>query len=216
MVDMTNELLIASNILQWIALCAGGVILLGIARQVGLLHERSAPLGAMITDHGPGVGDKAPTFSIVDVKGQKRQIGDVNAAGHETLLMFTSPTCPVCDKLLPIIKSVAKAEGIDVMLISDGAEEEHKEFLSKHKLDGLPYVISSEVGIRFQVGKVPYGVLIDEEGVIKSKGLCNTREHLESLLEASRTGYSSLQEYIAKKKNGAAHAAPANEMRIGN
>lgn len=61
---MTNELLIASSVLQWAALCAGGIVLLGIARQVGLLHERSAPLGAMITDHGPGIGDNAPTFSI--------------------------------------------------------------------------------------------------------------------------------------------------------
>jgi len=78
---MTNELLIASSVLQWVALCAGGVVLLGIARQVGLLHERSAPLGAMITDHGPGVGDKAPSFSIIDVKGQKRQVGGEDPAG---------------------------------------------------------------------------------------------------------------------------------------
>lgn len=210
---MTTELLIASSILQWIALCAGGLVLLGIARQVGLLHERSAPLGAMITDHGPGIGDKAPSFSIVDVKGNKRQIGGENAAGHETLLMFTSPTCPMCDKLLPIVKSVARAEGIDVMLISDGAEEEHREFLAKHNLDGIPYVISAEIGIRFQVGKVPYGVLIDETGVIKAKGLCNTREHLESLMEASRSGFSSLQDYMTKRKNGAQATASSKEIR---
>lgn len=208
---MTNELLIASSVLQWAALCAGGIVLLGIARQVGLLHERSAPLGAMITDHGPGIGDKAPTFSIVDVKGQKRQIGGDNAAGDETMLLFTSPTCPVCEKLLPIVKSVARAEGIGVMLISDGAEEEHKAFLAKHKLDGLPYVISAEIGMRFQVGKVPYGVLIDEKGIIKAKGLCNTREHIESLLEASRTGHASLQDYMAKK-NGSEHSAPPLTM----
>lgn len=201
---MTNELLIASSVLQWVALCAGGIVLLGIARQVGLLHERSAPLGAMITDHGPGIGDKAPTFSVIDVKGHKRQIGGENAAGEETMLLFTSPTCPVCEKLLPIVKSVAKAEGIGVMLVSDGAEEEHKAFLAKHKLDGLPYVISAEIGMRFQVGKVPYGVLIDEKGIIKAKGLCNTREHVESLLEASRTGHASLQDYMANRK-GASH-----------
>lgn len=209
---MTNELLIASSVLQWAALCAGGIVLLGIARQVGLLHERSAPLGAMITDHGPGIGDKAPTFSIIDVKGQKRQIGGEDPAGQQTMLLFTSPTCPVCEKLLPIVKSVARAEGINVMLISDGAEEEHKAFLAKNKLDGLPYVISAEIGMRFQVGKVPYGVLIDEKGVIKAKGLCNTREHIESLLEASRTGHASLQDYMAAKKNGTEHTAPPLTM----
>jgi hypothetical protein len=45
--------------------------------------------------------------------------------------------------------------------------------------------------------------------VIKAKGLCNTREHLESLLEASRTGHASLQQYMAHKSSQAtASAAP--------
>ena len=52
----------------------------------------------------------------------------------------------------------------------------------------------------FQVGKIPYGVLLDGEGVIRSKGLTNTREHLESLLEADKTGFASLQEYIASRR----------------
>ena len=54
---MAIEFLIVSNLLLWCALIAGGVLLLGVARQVGLLHERSAPLGAMMTDHGPDIGD---------------------------------------------------------------------------------------------------------------------------------------------------------------
>jgi len=28
-------------------------LMLGVVRQIGLLHERSAPLGAMMLDHGP-------------------------------------------------------------------------------------------------------------------------------------------------------------------
>ncbi|WP_045837962.1 methylamine dehydrogenase accessory protein MauD [Hyphomicrobium sp. 99] len=209
---MMSNVLLASSLLQWALIGAFGIVLLGLVRQVGLLHERSAPLGAMVADHGPGVGDKAPNFSIIDVKGNRLQIGGANKADAETLLMFTSPTCPVCDKLLPIIKSLARAEKIDVMLVSDGAEEDHKAFLSKHKLDGLPYVISSEIGMRFQIGKVPYGVLISEDGVIKAKGLCNTREHIESLLEASRTGHASLQQYMADRTQtpASASASPLN------
>lgn len=208
MTETFSTLLLASNLLQWVIIAAGGAIILGLVRQIGLLHERSAPLGAMIADHGPGVGDKAPTFSVIDVKGQRLQVGGTNSAGKDMLLMFTSPTCPMCDKLLPIIKSLARTENISVMLVSDGAEEDHKNFLSKHKLDGLPYVISSELGMRFQIGKVPYGVLISSDGVIKAKGLCNTREHLESLLEASRTGHASLQEYLASTSKTTASASP--------
>jgi len=48
------------------------------------------------------------------------------------------------------------------------------------------------------VSKLPHAVLIDAGGVIRAKGLVNTREHLESLLEAQERGVASLQEYIKR------------------
>lgn len=56
----------------------------------------------------------------------------------------------------------------------------------------------------FQVGKIPYGVLLDAGGIIRAKGLTNTREHLESLLEADKTGFASLQQFMASRKKTAA------------
>ena len=195
--------LIASNILLWIAFLGVTVVLLGLMRQVGLLHERSSPMGAMITDHGPDIGDAAPEFELPDYFGQSVHIGGASE-GRPTLLMFTAPTCPVCDKLFPIIKSIARAEKIGVVMISDGAPEEHARFLESHELGQIRYVVSAEIGMAFQVGKIPYGVLLDAEGVIKAKGLTNTREHLESLLEADKTGFASLQQFIASRKQNAA------------
>lgn len=196
--------LVASNILLWLAFLGVTVVLLGLMRQVGLLHERSSPMGAMITDHGPDIGDKAPEFELPDYFGRNLKIGGASADGRQTLIMFTAPTCPVCDKLFPIIKSIAKAEKMSVVLISDGAADEHKRFLDKHELGQIRYVVSAEAGMAFQVGKIPYGVLIDQDGVIKAKGLTNTREHLESLLEADKSGFASLQQYMSSRKKQAA------------
>ena len=196
--------LIASNILLWLAFIGVTMVLLGLMRQVGLLHERSSPMGAMITDHGPDMGDKAPEFELPDYFGRNVKIGGASADGRHTLIMFTAPTCPVCDKLFPIIKSIAKAEKLSVVMISDGAQDEHKRFLDNHELGQIRYVVSAEAGMAFQVGKIPYGVLIDGEGVIKAKGLTNTREHLESLLEADKSGFASLQQYMSSRKNKAA------------
>ncbi|MDO5705181.1 MAG: methylamine dehydrogenase accessory protein MauD [Paracoccus sp. (in: a-proteobacteria)] len=194
--------LIVSNILLWIAFLGVSVALLGLMRQVGLLHERSSPMGAMITDHGPDIGDAAPEFAVPDYFGRDIHIG--GAAERPTLLMFTAPSCPVCDKLFPIIKSIARAEKINVVMISDGPPEEHARFLKTHELGQIRYVVSAEIGMAFQVGKIPYGVLVDPEGVIRAKGLTNTREHLESLLEADKTGFASLQQFIASRKKSAA------------
>jgi hypothetical protein len=41
-------------------------------------------------------------------------------------------------------------------------------------------------------------VLIDEAGVVRAKGLINTREHLESLIQAKEMGVASIQEYLHK------------------
>lgn len=203
---MAIEFLIASNILLWLALIGGAVVLLGVTRQVGILHERSAPLGAMITDHGPDIGDSAPTFDVFDYYGKALRIGGPEALGRETLLMFTAPTCPICDKLLPIIKSVARDEKVSVLLISDGQPEDHARFLKNHDLGDIPYIVSPEVGMRFQVGKIPYGVVLDQHGKIRAKGLTNTREHLESLLEGARSGHHSLQDYMSKQGINALNA----------
>lgn len=196
--------LIASNIVLWTAVLGLTVVMLGLMRQVGLLHERSSPMGAMITDHGPDIGDKAPEFELPDYFGRSAQLGGVAADGRPTLVMFTAPTCPVCDKLFPIIKSIARAENIGVIMVSDGAPEEHARFLESHELGQIRYVVSAEIGMAFQVGKIPYGVLLDGQGVIRAKGLTNTREHLESLLEADKTGFASLQQFMTSRRKTAA------------
>ena len=83
--------LIASNIVLWIAVLGLTVVMLGLMRQVGLLHERSSPMGAMITDHGPDIGDKAPEFELPDYFGRSARLGGVAADGRPTLVMMHQP-----------------------------------------------------------------------------------------------------------------------------
>lgn len=200
---MTSGILIGSNVLLWGAFLALAALMLGVIRQIGLLHERSAPLGAMMIDHGPDIGERSPTFALTTIDGTPVTVGRAVKPGRASLLMFTGPSCPICQKLLPIIRSVAGVEGADVILISDGTQAEHREFLRNHPLQDELYVVSAEVGMRYQVSKVPYGVLLDADGVILAKGLCNTREHVESLFETKRLGHASLQNFL--KDDSTAH-----------
>ena len=75
-------------------------------------------------------------------------------------------------------------------------EQSHRHSHTGHGLSRLPYVLSAQVGMAFGVGKLPYAILIDELGVIRAKGIVNTREHLESLFEAQRRGVASIQEFL--------------------
>ena len=129
------------------------------------------------------------------------QIGGPSPDESRTLLVFLTPTCPVCETLLSTVERVAQTEvpRVRVVLASDGAAEEHRAFITKKRIAHLPYVLSAPLGISYGVAKLPYAVLIDEKGVIAAQGLVNTREHLESLFEAQRRGVASIQEYLEGK-----------------
>ena len=192
--------LLVSNVVLWLLVVALAVTVLALARQVGILHERIAPAGALMVSGGPKVGESAPEMRVTDVNGADVSIGVPNADGKSTLVFFLSPTCPVCKTLLPVLKSARKSEGgwLGILLASDGDAADQQAFINEQDLNEFTYVLSTDLGMTYQVGKLPYAVLIDEAGVIRSKGLVNSREHIESLFEAKERGVASVQEYFAE------------------
>ncbi|OFC70363.1 thioredoxin-like domain-containing protein [Alteromonas confluentis] len=175
-----------------------------LARQTGILFERVAPLGALVTDSGPAVGQPAPQFDIQSLSGT----GAVSVGGqqsHSTLLFFLSPTCPVCKKLIPLLNKIQNDERtwLNVVLASDGKAEEHAKFIESHKLSAFPYLLSTELGLAFRVSRLPFAVLIGENGNVLAKGLVNNREQIESLFNAKEMGVASVQTYIEQAETSA-------------
>jgi methylamine dehydrogenase accessory protein MauD len=196
--------LIVANALAWVAIAILVVAVLALARQVGVLHERVAPMGALTMDRGPEVGAAAPVFDLAVLGGGSVAVG--RPTGRPQMLFFLSPTCPVCKKLVPVLRSLPSGEaGIDVILASDGEQAEHLAFYRREKLAPFPYVLSPALGLTFRISKLPYAVLIGPDGKIAAKGLVNNREQIESLLLAEEMGVGSLQEFVART------GAPAGE-----
>lgn len=176
---------------------------IALARQIGILHTRLAPAGALMTTAGPKVGDKAPALSIPDINGKPVAIGagpsEAGMVRKPQLILFVSPSCPICKELVPVAKSMARAEKLSLVFGSDGGQlNKHQNYVAKMGLEDYPYVVSLELGMKFEVGKLPYAVLIDQHGVLRSKGLVNSREHLESLVTSMQSGYESIQDYLVK------------------
>jgi methylamine dehydrogenase accessory protein MauD len=209
---MLNALLI-SQLVSWIVVLALAATVLALARQIGVLHERVAPLGALMTDHAPDVGDRARRFDLASIDGQKIHIGGERPGRKSQFLLFISPACPMCKKLLPTARSFAQREqrDIDFVLIGDGDKAEHEQMRREHALNAVPLVISPVVGMSYGIGKLPYAMLIDHEGVVRAKGLVNSREHLESLLAAHEQQVASLQEFLSRRGD-ASRARPNDEM----
>ncbi|HYQ53305.1 MAG TPA: methylamine dehydrogenase accessory protein MauD, partial [Pseudomonas sp.] len=69
------QLLIASNILLWLLLIAVAFTVMALVRQIGVLHSRIAPAGALMVDKGVTVNDPAPQVTAADRHGRPVNIG---------------------------------------------------------------------------------------------------------------------------------------------
>lgn len=193
--------MLTSQILLWAAVVVQALLIAALARQVGILHERIAPAGALTLHQGVKIGETATPLELLTVDNERLTIGG-KRAGRSQLLFFASPDCSVCKSLLPVLRSAARAEAdwIDVVIAGDGTKSAYRAMAAEHGLEGLPLVLSEALGRAFGVAKLPYAVLLDEGGKVASLGLINSREHLESLFEAKEHGVASIQDFLARRK----------------
>ncbi len=185
----------------WVCVLTLAFLVFALTRQVRSLHGRIAPAGALSVNQTLEVGMRAPAFSLETLQGGSAMIPET---GGRQLIFFLAPDCPISRSMLPVLQSVQRDEGdVSLVLASDGDDRaEHLSFVAELSLDGIPYAVSEELGRAYGVSKVPYAVLIDSDGQIGAMGIVNSREHLESLFEASELGVASIQDYLAPEGGG--------------
>jgi hypothetical protein len=153
---------VAAFVVQWILLVVLAVVVVAIARQVGTLHLRLGPLGALeIDDEGPALGELLQPDSMKGRDGTSMMIGGPAETGR--LTMFVSPDCPACSQVLPGVPAAARAGRLVPQVVSDPEAER-----------------------RLGVPGTPYVVVMDEFGIVQAKGTVNNLEQLEGLVDTAR------------------------------
>jgi len=150
-----------------------------------------------MTSDGPEIDEMAPR---VFVEEQLIEVGGPQS--KPSLLIFVSAGCPSCSELAPHILRLWKHERrrINFVLVSISKEkEENEEFVLAHRLGGIPFVTAPEVPTAYKIHAAPFAVVLDQEGIVKAKGLVNTVEHLESLLNAVEVGEPTVESYMRKR-----------------
>jgi hypothetical protein len=150
----------AAFVVQWILLAVLTIVVIALARQIGVLHLRLDPVGALeVDDEGPSLGDALEAKAARASDGTRTLVG---GPGPRRLVAFVSATCPICDRLRPSLPAAAAAAGLVLQTVSDPDLE------AAHGVPGVPFV-----------------VVLDESGVVRSKGTVNSLEQVEGLADTA-------------------------------
>jgi methylamine dehydrogenase accessory protein MauD len=137
---------------------------------------------------GLKVGARAPRFVLPGVDGTEVALGDF--AGRRVLLVFTQDGCAPCHNVLPELDRLHR-DGLGVLVVNNGHPDAALRWAARAGVR-VPILIQEklELSRRYEVYATPFAFLIDERGVIASKGLINNRQHIEFVLSGAGEGAS--------------------------
>ena len=173
---------LASYLVLWAMVIALAVLVLALARQIGTLHLRLGPRGALeLDEEGPPLGEAPEAVDRRDLRGQPVAVG---GPGEPQLLLFVAPNCPVCREVLPSLPVASRAGGMDARVVIDSATGEAAD--APIRSDDIPAVVAPDVARAYRIPGTPYAVVLDRLGVVRAKGTVNNLEQLEGLIDTGR------------------------------
>lgn len=130
---------------------------------------------------GLAPGTKAPGFTLRCVQGAR--VAVKSFAGHRVLLVFTKIDSHPWQQLLPELNRLQQRGKLQVLLTETGGPEAAKKLAGEGQA-AFPVLVQETRNLakRCHVPAMPFAFLIDEQGVIRAKGIVSKRQHLDFLL----------------------------------
>jgi methylamine dehydrogenase accessory protein MauD len=163
----------------WLAVAVLAVLVVALAREVGALHLRLGPRGALEIDtEGPEIGAVVPPLDASAVDGRTTRIG---GPGATRLYLFASPTCGICRDVLPAMPHLLGG-ALDGAIVAEAPARD----LDRWRSLDVAVVSSPEAFLAYSVPGTPYAVVLDDRGAVLAKGTPNDPAQLEGLLDTAR------------------------------
>lgn len=182
-----------------------GLLLLGVLRQLGVLHRRIDALEAEENrPKGLGSGTSAPDFTLPRLGGGRCSLREFR--GRSVLVAFVHPTCQACLALLPHLDAVGERAGpgrTPVLIVSEGDRSVNERLYAELRLQA-PMLLqaASEVADRFRVPYTPYVYALDAFGVVRGHGVVNTGKQLRRLVTLVEETEAGRSESDAVRRKG--------------
>lgn len=152
--DLSTDGWLALGLAAALLAVAGlGVVVLALAREVGMLRLRLGPSAALeIAHEGPEVGGRTELIERFDF----------HPRNEFALAVFSSEGCHVCRALEPAVDSLRSEPALAVETFEEGGDSDVWESLA---IPGAPYAIA-----------------LERDGTVGAKGAFNNLAQLESIL----------------------------------
>ena len=178
--------LTVATAVQFVILLGLAVVVLSLARQVGILHERLSPAGVARARQGIEPGELLPAdLALEALDGEAVDLG----AGASAVL-FVSADCPICKSVLPAFEEAAAGSGrtpywvADGLSGTDGALPDYGAYADDHHIDRGRFVVSQQLGFTLGIRQLPALALFGGGGRLEERQVVSGPRQLQALLKA--------------------------------
>ncbi len=177
---------------QLVVLAGLAVVVLSLARQVGILHERLSPAGLTRAHQGLKVGEQLPVLDLNNLDGG---IVDIEAGRGALALLFVAIDCPICRSVLPAFEQALLdtkgkragfwvTDGMPAATVGTDQPGDYQGYAENHRIDPERFIVSQELGLALGIRQIPALVLLDDERQLQAKEVLNSPRQVQRLFSS--------------------------------
>lgn len=161
------------------------VLLVLLLRALGKLKQQKDFASNQLPspqEWGLAVGEQAPLFVAADDKGNNVRLDD--CYGKKRIVAFVSPGCSACSGTIEALNIYVRDEQPFALFVLGSSDHEQNRVYAARQQALMPILTDhTEVGKNaYRVQGVPFLFILDEEGIIRAKGLVTNHERLQQVL----------------------------------
>lgn len=158
---------------QLVVILALAFVVISLARQIGVLHERTAPASLDRKVTMLAVGEVFPRLEVPTLAG-----GQILMGGEQTswlALLFVAADCPICRSVLPAYVDCLDHTGnIHGLWVGDGLQAAgYDGYARENGLDPAAFVVSQELGLLLGIRALPAIAVLDTDSTLVAQQVVN-------------------------------------------
>lgn len=176
--------LIAAVVVQFIVIAVLALVVLSLARQVGILHERTAPAGlsTKAADSIP-IGGSLAAMQLPTLSDDGLLLAP-GARQETTTLLFVSADCPICRSVLPAYQQALTADSqLSGWWVGDGSDaQQFADYTRAQAIAPERALLSQDLGLQLGIRELPALVVLDSDNRLLLREVLTGPRELETAL----------------------------------